>query len=237
MPAAQQRRAANFRRSVQDRAHERAVLVGRRGHPLARRHERGPGRRQEHRSRATSRSRSRRPASACCWSTPTCGGRACTRSSSCRRSPGSRTCSSATPRPSEAIRKSSVQGLWLLPAGTFRRTRRSCSARSASRTSSRRSEHFDWVIIDSPPVLVVTDASIVANQATGVVFVVGADQTSRHAATRRGRAARRRHAHIIGAVLNRVDVERQSVLLLVLLPEGIRRYYARATEQPQPPRA
>ena len=40
--------------------------------------------------------------------------------------------------------------------------------------------------------LAVADASIVANQATGVLFVVGADQTSRQTAKRRRRSAARR---------------------------------------------
>ena len=38
--------------------------------------------------------------------------------------------------------------------------------------------------------LVVADSSIVANESSGVVFVVGADKTSRHAARERDRAAR-----------------------------------------------
>ena len=54
---------------------------------------------------------------------------------------------------------------------------------SASATSSASlKDHFDWVIIDSPPVMAVTDAALVAHSATGVVFVVGAEMTSRHAA-------------------------------------------------------
>ena len=32
---------------------------------------------------------------------------------------------------------------------------------------------FDWVIIDTPPVLAVTDAVIIAGRVSGVVFVVG----------------------------------------------------------------
>ena len=43
-------------------------------------------------------------------------------------------------------------------------------------------DHFDWVVLDTPPVLVVADSMVVANKASGVVFVVGADQTSRNAA-------------------------------------------------------
>jgi Mrp family chromosome partitioning ATPase len=33
---------------------------------------------------------------------------------------------------------------------------------------------FNWIIIDTPPVLAVTDAVILAPMVTGVTFVVGA---------------------------------------------------------------
>ena len=32
---------------------------------------------------------------------------------------------------------------------------------------------FDWVIVDTPPVLAVTDASILTQWVSGVAFVVG----------------------------------------------------------------
>ncbi len=44
--------------------------------------------------------------------------------------------------------------------------------------------HFDWIVIDTPPVMAVTDSSVVAHAVTGVLFVVGAEMTSRHAAQR-----------------------------------------------------
>ena len=66
------------------------------GRAHGRRDECRAGRGEEPRSPATCRYRSRRPASACCTSTPTCGGPASTTSSTCRRSPASPTCSSAT---------------------------------------------------------------------------------------------------------------------------------------------
>ena len=38
---------------------------------------------------------------------------------------------------------------------------------------------FDWVIIDTPPVLAVTDAVILARHVSGVVFVIGSEMTRR----------------------------------------------------------
>ena len=51
---------------------------------------------------------------------------------------------------------------------------------------------------------------MVANVVSGVVFVVGAEMTSRHAAQAAMQQLTRRHAKFVGAVLNRVEVERHS---------------------------
>jgi Mrp family chromosome partitioning ATPase len=87
------------------------------------------------------------------------------------------------------------------------------------------------VVIDSPPVLAVADASVLANGATGVVFVVGADQTSRHTAKAALEQLAAVQAHIIGAVLNRVDLDRNAFYYSTYYRKEYSRYYARATGQ------
>jgi Mrp family chromosome partitioning ATPase len=55
-------------------------------------------------------------------------------------------------------------------------------------------DHFDWVLVDTPPVMAVTDAALVAHRTTGVLFVVGCEMTNRNAAAQaieHGRAARK----------------------------------------------
>jgi capsular exopolysaccharide synthesis family protein len=67
---------------------------------------------------------------------------------------------------------------------------------------------FDWIIIDAPPVMAVTDAVVVAGGATGVVFVIGAEMTSRRHAAFAIEQLTAVRAHFVGAVLNRADVQR-----------------------------
>ena len=43
---------------------------------------------------------------------------------------------------------------------------------------------FDWILIDTPPVLAVTDAVILAPSVAGVVYVIGAEMTRRRLAER-----------------------------------------------------
>jgi succinoglycan biosynthesis transport protein ExoP len=109
---------------------------------------------------------------------------------------------------SEAIRESPQPGLWLLPAGTY-------PPNPAELLGSKKfkdltvflQQYFDWVIIDTPPVMAVTDASIAANLAHGVLFVVGAEMTSRRVAQRAVEQLEMSQAKFLGAVLNRVDLE------------------------------
>jgi capsular exopolysaccharide synthesis family protein len=133
-------------------------------------------------------------------------------------------------KPSEAIRKSPVQNLCILPAGMI-------PPNPAELLGSKRCEEFfnslrqtfDWVILDSPPVLAVADASILANTATGVVFVVGADQTSRQAARAALEQLAAVQAHVIGAVLNRVDLEKNPYYYSAYYRKEYSRYYAQAS--------
>ncbi|HYT73231.1 MAG TPA: polysaccharide biosynthesis tyrosine autokinase [Vicinamibacterales bacterium] len=67
---------------------------------------------------------------------------------------------------------------------------------------------FDWVIIDTPPVLAVTDAVILAQRVSGVVFVVGSEMTRRAHAERALETLRTGRPRSIGVVLNRVDFNR-----------------------------
>jgi Mrp family chromosome partitioning ATPase len=71
-------------------------------------------------------------------------------------------------------------------------------------------QQFDWIIIDAPPVMAVTDAAILSNSATGVVFVVGAEMTSRRNASAAVEHLQAARAKFIGAVLNRVDLKRHA---------------------------
>ena len=110
--------------------------------------------------------------------------------------------------PSEVIQETPQQGLWVMPAGTY-------PPNPAELLGSKKfkdltvflQQYFDWVIIDTPPVMAVTDASIAANLAHGVLFVVGAEMTSKRVAQRAVEQLEMSQARFLGAVLNRVDLE------------------------------
>jgi Mrp family chromosome partitioning ATPase len=65
---------------------------------------------------------------------------------------------------------------------------------------------FDRVVIDSPPIVPVTDAAIVATRTDGVVLVVRAFGTAKQLARQGTRTLRHVGGRIAGCVLNAVDV-------------------------------
>jgi capsular exopolysaccharide synthesis family protein len=128
---------------------------------------------------------------------------------------------------SDAIRRlPTVHGLWLLASGHI-------PPNPAELLGSHRfrdfigslEAHFDWVVIDSPPVLVVTDSSIVANHASGVVFVVGSDKTTRQAARAAVEQLDAANARIIGSVLNRVNLSRHQYYYSSYYRKEYSKYY------------
>jgi capsular exopolysaccharide synthesis family protein len=63
---------------------------------------------------------------------------------------------------------------------------------------------FDYVIIDSPPLLVATDATVLSTIADGVVLVASYDSTRRNALAAAANALRMVDSHLIGTVLTKV---------------------------------
>ena len=107
---------------------------------------------------------------------------------------------------SAALQKTSVSGLWVMPAGRTppNPVELLGSARFKEVLASL-SQHFDTIVIDTPPAMVVADPLVVAAIVSGVVFVVGSEMTSRHTARAVIDQLERGHARILGAVLNRVE--------------------------------
>jgi len=84
---------------------------------------------------------------------------------------------------------------------------------------------YDQVIIDSPPVLAVTDSAILAVQTDGVVIVLRSRETKQRAAERSVDQLRHLGVRVFGAVLNPVttanpDEELLLAVLLQLHPHG-----------------
>lgn len=67
---------------------------------------------------------------------------------------------------------------------------------------------FDVIIIDSAPLQLVSDAQVLSQFATSVIYVVKADSTPYQVAQNGIKKLRRTNAPILGVVLNQLDLER-----------------------------
>lgn len=67
-------------------------------------------------------------------------------------------------------------------------------------------EKYDFILLDLPPILAVTDAAIVGHMADGIVLVVRSGITAPEEAKKRLEAG---HANILGVVLNGVPTEKK----------------------------
>jgi capsular exopolysaccharide synthesis family protein len=110
----------------------------------------------------------------------------------------------------DAVQRTSEENLFVIAAGRTppNPSELLASDRMKSFLANLSAGPFDWVIIDTPPVLAVTDAVVVARAVSGVVFVVGSEMTRRVHAERAVETLMTGRPRSIGAVLNRVDFDR-----------------------------
>ena len=100
--------------------------------------------------------------------------------------------------------------LWALPAGPVPpNPAELVGSESMAELCRELATRFDHVIIDSPPVLVVTDATIMAGLADGVVLIAESGKTHRAGLMRTRAILENAGAHILGVVLNKLDFRRE----------------------------
>jgi len=107
----------------------------------------------------------------------------------------------------DAVLEIEKTGLSVLPAGHMPpNPAELLGSKRFSDLLTRLKGSFDWVIVDTPPVMAVTDAPVAAHVADGAIFVVGSEMTARGVAQTAVAQLVSANAHVIGAVLNRVDL-------------------------------
>jgi len=97
--------------------------------------------------------------------------------------------------------------IWFIPAGPTPPNPAELvgSARMRDTLETLR-DQYDFIILDSPPVLPVTDAVVLAREVDGVVQVVKGHDTPRELIRRARDQLVQTNAHLLGAVVNNVDL-------------------------------
>jgi capsular exopolysaccharide synthesis family protein len=108
----------------------------------------------------------------------------------------------------DAIKSTEVPGLSVMVCGPLPpNPTELLSTRAFANLLRSLEEKYDRIIIDSPPVVVVSDAAIISTLVDGTVVVIKAGRTSRDLGQRALRALKNVNARIFGAVLNDLDIE------------------------------
>lgn len=106
--------------------------------------------------------------------------------------------------------KSQVANLYILPSGTRPpNPAELLSSKKMEKFMEELKEKFEVIIIDTPPVLMVTDAQILSNYADGVILVVASGEADKHAAQRAKELLEKVNAKILGVVLNKLDTTKK----------------------------
>jgi len=102
-----------------------------------------------------------------------------------------------------------IDNLWSIPSGPIPPNPADVlnSERFRSFLSSL-GDRFDRIVIDSPPLVAVTDAAILSTLVDGTVFVVRAFRTNRNLSAHGLRSIRDVDGRIVGAVLNAVNLDK-----------------------------
>jgi polysaccharide biosynthesis transport protein len=102
------------------------------------------------------------------------------------------------------------------------------SERMRALVSGLESGPFDWVLIDTPPVLAVTDAVIVAPMVESVTFVIGSEMTRWRLAERAVTTIQSANPRSVVAVLNKVDFQRNKYYYSRYYGHQYKSYYQEA---------
>lgn len=100
------------------------------------------------------------------------------------------------------LQPANIEGLQVLTAGPIAGNPVALlSTRRLHERLAELRERADYILLDAPPVLEVTDAALWASQVDGVVLLVNGGSTKRDQAQRAKSILERVHAHVLGAVL------------------------------------
>jgi len=131
----------------------------------------------------------------------------------------------------EAVQRTTEPNLFVITAGRTPPNPSELLASDRMKSFLENLAHgpFDWILLDTPPVLAVTDAVVLASNVSAVVFVVGSEMTRRVHAERALGTLRAGKPRSIGVVLNRVDFDRNKYYYARYYGYNYKSYYGSAT--------
>jgi capsular exopolysaccharide synthesis family protein len=133
---------------------------------------------------------------------------------------------------SQAIQATRFKGLQVLPCGYVPPNPAELLGSPAMKhVVEALKSHYDWVLIDTPPILAMADTPVLCPLVEGVILVVGAEVSGRPTLQRAIDQIVNVGGKIVGVVLNKVNLERNSYYYGQYYGEYYRAYYAEGSSR------
>ena len=111
----------------------------------------------------------------------------------------------------DCVKKTKQENLYILTGGTIPpNPAEVLSSKKMSEFIESIKDEYDYIFIDSPPVGVVSDASIISAYSDGVIFVVGANEVDSNLAKIAKERLDNVKANIVGVILNKFKTDTNS---------------------------
>lgn len=111
----------------------------------------------------------------------------------------------------DCVKKTKQENLYILTGGTIPpNPAEVLSSKKMSEFIESIKDEYDYIFIDSPPVGVVSDASIISAYSDGVIFVVGANEVDSNLSKIAKERLDSVKANIVGVILNKFKTDTNS---------------------------
>lgn len=108
----------------------------------------------------------------------------------------------------QAVQNTEVSDLYLLTSGPIPpNPSELLAANQMKEMLSEAKQQFDMIIFDTPPILAVADAQILANQVDASILIVSSGKTEKDGALKAKELLMQAKSKLLGAVLNNCEIE------------------------------
>lgn len=125
----------------------------------------------------------------------------------CKREPGFSDMFGENPDLNEIVHKTEKENLFIIPAGVF--TPNPAELIGSNRMSQiieQLCSMFDIIFFDSPPIVAVTDSTLLGTKTDGILVIIKSHHTDREIASRAVNILKNVNVRILGTVLNDIDL-------------------------------